>query len=242
MSNENQVSEAANRRELSINVDGTDHRVEHPVVSGRQVLEAAGKLPPDDFIVYWLGTDNVLQDLGLDQTVHLHEQHVERFLTFDNDRSFRFEIDGKREDWGCPNITEETLRKLASVGTDVRVWLEQKDEPDRLISLGESVDLAVPGIEKFYLERVISVEIVNENNGDEFPLKALKHTKLETLITEMYTKLGVPRRGDERLRCEETGEDVFGFAHLTMGQYLEAGHCHCLVWGFVGGTGGASCR
>jgi hypothetical protein len=242
MSNENQVSEAANRHELSINVDGTDHRVEHPVVSGRQVLEAAGKVPPDDFIVYWVGTDNVLQDLGLDQTVHLHDHHVERFLTFDSDRSFRFEIDGKREDWGCPTITEETLRKLAGVDTDVRVWLALKDEPDRLIAPGESVDLSVPGIEKFYLERVISVEIVNENNGDEFRLKALKHTKLETLITEMYTKLGVPRRGDDRLRCEETGEDVFGFAHLTMGQYLEAGHCHCLVWGFVGGTGGASCR
>jgi hypothetical protein len=28
---------------------------------------------------------------------------------------------------------------------------------------------------------------------------------------------------------------------LTIGQYLEAGHCDCLIWCFVGGTGGASC-
>jgi len=242
MGSENQASEDTARSELNINVDGTHIRVDQPVVSGRQVLEVAGKVPPDDFIVYWLSKDNVLQDLGLDHTVHLHEHHVERFLTFDDDRSFRFEIDGKREDWGCPTITEETLLKLASVGADVRVWLEQKDQPHRLIAPGESVDLSMPGIERFYLERLISVEIVNENNGDEFRVKALKQTKLETLITEMYTKLGVPRRADDRLRCEATGEDVFGFAQLTMGQYLEAGHCHCLVWRFVGGTGGASCR
>jgi len=156
------------RHELSIIVDGNEVRVPQVVVSGRAVLEAAGKLPPEDFIVYWLGKDNVLEDLGLDRTVHLHEHRVERFLTFHNDRSFRLQIDEKREDWGCPTITEETLRKLAGADNAFRVWLERKDEPDRLISRGESVDLTEPGIEKFYLERVFSVEIVNEENGVEF--------------------------------------------------------------------------
>jgi hypothetical protein len=242
MGAETQIVDEREPREMRINVDGNDFPVHEPVVSGRQVLEVAGKLPPDDFIVYWLGKDNVLQDLGLDRTVHIHEQHVERFLTFDNDRSYRFEIDGKREDWGCPTITEATLRKLAGVGDDFRVWLERKGEPALLIPRSSSVDLAAPGIERFYAERVYSVEIVNENNGDEFRLEAYKHTKIETIIGEMYTRLGVPRRPDDRLRCEKTGEDVFGFAQLTLGKYLEEGHCHCLVWCFVGGTGGASCR
>jgi len=134
------------------------------------------------------------------------------------------------------------LRKLAGVDDGFRVWLERRDEPDRLIARGESVDLSAPGIERFYLDRMYSVEIVNEENGDEFVLEAAKNTKIETLLTAMYARLGVPRRGDDRLRCEETGEDVFGFAHLTVGQYLEAGHCACLVWCFVGGTGGAVCR
>ncbi len=228
--------------EHQINVDGNTFRVPAPRLSGREVLEVAGKLPPEDFIVYWLGRDNVLQDLGLDGTVHLHEHGVERFITFQSDRSFRFEIDGKREDWGCPIITEETLRKLAGADDHFSVWLERQDAPDRLIARGASVDLAEPGIERFRVERVYSVEIVNEDNGAEFHLEALKGTKLETLITEMYRKLGVPRRGDDRLRCEETGEDVFGFAHLTLGHYLEQGHCPCLVWCFVGGTGGAACQ
>lgn len=230
------------RHELKVIVDGHEVRVPGAVVSGREVLEAAGKLPPDDFIVYWLGRDNVLEDLGLDRTVRLHERGVERFLTFQADRSYRFEIDAKREDWGCPTITEETLRKLAGADGNSRVWLERRDEPDRLIGRGESVDLTAPGIERFYLEPSLSVEIVNEENGAEFRLQAFKDTKLETLIAEMYEHLGVPRRGDDRLRCEETGEDVFGFAGLSLGQYLESGHCRCLVWCFVGGTGGAACR
>jgi hypothetical protein len=242
MGTENQASHEEARHELIIDVDGSNFPVQDPVVSGRQVLETAGKQPPDDFIVYWVGKDNVLQDLGLERTVHLHEHRVARFLTFRSDRSYRFEIEGKREDWGAPTISEETLRKLAGVGIEYRVWLERKDQPGRLIDRGEFVDLEAPGIERFYLERVLSVEVVNENNGDEFRLEGFKQTTLEVLFAQMYVKLGLPRRADDRLRCEETGQDVFGFAHLTLGQYIEAGHCRCLVWLFVGGTGGASCR
>jgi Multiubiquitin len=226
----------------TINVDGHDFPVRMHEATGRNVLEIAGKHPPDDYIVYLLGKDNVLQDLGLDRTVHLHDGKVERFLTFKSDRSFRFEIEGKRQDWGAPSITEETLRKLSGVGEDYRVWLEQKDAPDRLIARREFVDLTLPGTEKFYLEQVLSVEVVNENNGRDFRLEATKKTTLEKLFAEMYVKLGVPHRADDRLRCEETGEDVFAFAHMTLGQYLESGHCRCLVWLFVGGTGGATCR
>ena len=90
------------RLDLSIDVDGSEIRAGH---GGErpEVLEAAGKLPPDDYIVYWLGRDNILEDLGLDRTVHIHERGVERFLTFQADRSFRFEIDGKGGRLGLPD-------------------------------------------------------------------------------------------------------------------------------------------
>lgn len=220
-------------------VDGHDYQAGGPIVSGREVLEIADKRPVDDFIVYWLGRDNVLMDLGLDKTVHLEHQGVQEFFTFQSDRSFRFEIEGKREDWGAPKITEETLRKLAGVGTEFRIWLDRKDGPDRLIERGEVVDLAAPGTERFYMERVITITVVNEEDGHEFQLEGLRHTMVEALIAEMYVKLKVPRRDDDRLRCEQTGGDVFAFASRTLGQYLDEGHCHCLVWLFVGGTGGA---
>jgi hypothetical protein len=227
---------------LVINVNGQDYPVSDPVLNGRQVLETADKRPVDNFIVYWVGKDNVLEDLGLDRTVHLQHDDVERFLTFESDRSYRFELEGKREDWGASAITEETLLKLSGVGREYRIWLERRDEPDRLIERGEVVDLASSGVEKFYTERVISVTVVNEDNGTEFQLEGLKHTKIESLIGEMYKRLRISRRADDRLRCEESGGDVFGFSQLTLGQYIEASHCRCLVWLFAGGTGGASCQ
>jgi len=237
-----EVCNEASGHPLFIDVDGQKFSLHDPVLTGHQILEIADKRPPDDFIVYWLGKDNILKDLGLEATVHLHRDGVERFLTFRNDRSFRFEIDGKREDWGAAMITEETLRMLAGVECNCRIWLELKDEPDRLIARGESVDLTAPGIERFYCERALVVTIVNEDNGVDFELEGFGDTRIEWFIEKMYEKLCVPRRADDRLRCEDGGADVIAFAKLTLKEYLDAGNCRCLVWLFAGGTGGATCR
>ena len=86
------------------------------------------------------------------------------------------------------------------------------------------------------------ITVVNEENGAEFTLEGLGTTKLADLFTAMYVELKLARHANDRLRCEQGGGDVFGFANLTLGEYLEAGHCRCLVWLFAGGTGGASCR
>lgn len=227
---------------LEIDVDGSAYPVERPEVSGREVLEVAGKHPVEEFIVYWLGRDKVLQDLGLERTVHLREHRVAKFYTFEADRSYRFELEGKREDWGAPLITEPTLLKLAGVGADHRVFLREKDTAPRMLARGETVDLTRPGIERFDVERAIVITVVNEENGAEFTLEGLRTTKLADLFTAMYVELKLARHANDRLRCEQGGGDVFGFANLTLGEYLEAGHCRCLVWLFAGGTGGASCR
>jgi hypothetical protein len=235
------ADDAPSDEHLVINVDNKEFRVHDPKLTGRQILEIAGKRSVDDYIVYWLAKNNVLQDLGLEKTVHIHKGTIERFLTFRNDRSYRFEIDGKREDWGAPSINEATLRMLAAVGEDHRIYLELKDQPDRLIERGEFVDLAGSGIERFYSERDFTITIVNEDNGHEFRLHGRGRDTISRMIDEMYKVIGVPRRDDDRLRCEQGGGDVFTFEKLTLAQYVEAGHCKCLVWLFAGGTGGAAC-
>jgi hypothetical protein len=227
---------------LVIVVDDQEFPVRDPVLTGRQVLEIAGKRPADDFIVYWLGKTYVLQDLGLEKAVHIHQHAVERFLTFRSDRSYRFEINGQREDWAAPTINEATLRMLGKVGEDHRVFLERKDEPDHMLDHGEFVDLTAPGIERFYTEQVITITVVNEDNGHEFKLHGRNRDTVAHMIEEMYKRIAVPRRPDDRLRCEEGGNDVFAFANLTLEHYVKAGHCRCLVWLFAGGTGGAACR
>ena len=62
---------AQSRPLFTINIDGRDLTIHDPIVSGRQVLEAAGKRPADEFIVYFLDRGHVLQDLGLERTVDL---------------------------------------------------------------------------------------------------------------------------------------------------------------------------
>ena len=241
MADKTQETERREGHAWTISIDGHEYQTHDPVVSGRQVLDIAGKHPVDDFIVYWLGKDNVLEDLGLDKTVHLAHHGVQKFFVFDSDRSYRFEIEGKREDWARTTISEETLRKIAGVGSEYRVWLEQKDKPAHLIQRGEFVDLTAPGIEKFYLEHIIFVRVENEDSGDHVVLEGLKTTIIESLIDKIYEEFHVQRKNDDRLRCE-TGGDVFGFSKLTLGEYIEAGHCPCMIWLFVSGTGGASCR
>jgi hypothetical protein len=87
----------------------------------------------------------------------------------------------------------------------------------------------------------ITVEIVNEDTGKEFKLPGGHGTPLSTVIAEMYAKMKVERQSDDRLRCESSGEDVFGYADqgLTLGQYFDSGHCPDHVWLFAAGTGGA---
>jgi hypothetical protein len=225
----------------TIIIDGKTYSGRHEDLTGRRVLEIAGRHPIDNYIVLWLGPDHVLEDLGLDEHIHPQQHQIQEFFTFDSDRSYRFDLDGRREEWGAPFITEATLRKLAGAGKDDRIVQEFHGQHDRVLKPGERVDLTGEGIEKFKTERAIIITVVNEDNGKEFQLVGFKETKIATLIERMYTKLGVTRQNDDRLRCEGGG-DVFPFADLTLGAYLEAGHCHCKVWVFVGGTGGAACR
>jgi len=225
----------------SIIVDGKEYAVRHEDITGRRVLELAGRHPIDDYIVLWLGPNNVLEDLGLDQPIHPKHHQVQEFFTFKSDRSYRFDLDDRRQDWGASLITEETVRKLANAGKYDRIVQELHGQPDRVLKPGERVDLAGEGLEKFKVERAITITVVNEDNGKEFPIVGFKKTKISTLIDEVYVKLGVKRQGDDRLRCEGGG-NVFPFANLTLDAYLAGGHCQCLVWVFVGGTGGAACR
>jgi hypothetical protein len=225
-----------------LTINEKHYTTDDPVLTGRQLLEKAGKTPIEEHLVYWLGPNNILEDIGLEETIDLRKPGTENFLTFKSDRSFRFDIDGKREDWGAPLISEGNLLKLASVGPRYRVWLERKSEPDRLLAKGELVDLTGAGVERFYTRPDLDVTVVNEENGDEFVLEGRPETRLETLFSKMYVELGVDRRPDDRLRCESNGSDVFSHAHLTLEQYVKGGYCACLTWLFAGGTGGAGCR
>ena len=85
----------------------------------------------------------------------------------------------------------------------------------------------------------LSVSVYNEDNGLSEDLRAGRGTPIRTVIERMYEKFRLDRQPDDRLRCESTGEDVLAHTDMSLGEYLEAGHCPDLRWTFAGGTGGA---
>lgn len=141
---------------FQIRVAGTDLNfrtisLSDPEPTGRQIIDAAGGRPADEFVVLeWLG-DGSLERLRLDETTDLRRPGAERFIVAKSDRDYRLEIDGKEQEWPEAKITREVL--LALAGQDpaqFSVWQEFKSAPDKEVESGHPADLAEKGVERFY--------------------------------------------------------------------------------------------
>lgn len=129
-----------------------------PVPTGRQIIEATGFGPAEEFLIFAVSHDRRLTEVKLDETVDTRRRGEERFLIFKSDRSWRGLIDGKRFEWGAPAIADHVLKWLARVDPATHVvWLEQRDEPDRLIADDERASLSPAGVERFRTEPLIRV-------------------------------------------------------------------------------------
>ena len=124
--------------------------IDDPVPTGRQVLEKAGLYPTTEYLLFaWL-KDGALEEIRLAETVDLFPRGVERFIAFRSDRFFLFLLNDRRLTWGASTITGRVLKSLARVDVTTHgVWLEQRDEADRLIADDESVSLADETLERF---------------------------------------------------------------------------------------------
>ncbi|MGD8450528.1 MAG: multiubiquitin domain-containing protein [Phycisphaerae bacterium] len=144
----------------TLTMDGQTYQSADPVLTGRQLLELAGRTPVEEHVVLHFGEGRQLEDIDLEETVDLQEPGRERFLTFCADRLFNFELNGQRQPWGADSIAESTLRHIAGVGHHGRVWLERRNQEDLLLQPGQEVSLDRRGLERFYTERVLTI-IVN---------------------------------------------------------------------------------
>lgn len=142
-----------------IRIDKQCYKVYDPVVTGRQLLDEASKRPVDEHLIFQLLHSGQLEEIRLDETVELRKPGIERFLTWQSDRSFRFVIDGRRFEWGAPIVTGMKLKKLAGVDpASYGVWLEMRGAEDRPIADSECVDLCLPGIERFFTGKKTTTE------------------------------------------------------------------------------------
>jgi hypothetical protein len=67
-------------------------------------------------------------------------------------KMYRFFVDGKPYEWAQQYITGTQLRAVAHIEPNVGIFLEEhgQDKPDRQITDTSSINLAEPGVEKFY--------------------------------------------------------------------------------------------
>lgn len=141
---------------FTIKVSGLDLQfrsvtMSDPVPTGRQVIESAGGHPADEHVVLQWLPDNDIEELDLDETTDLRNPGVERFIIARSDRTYRFEIDGRRHEWPASGISREVL--LALSGQDANafsVWQELRNNPDKEVVSGLPANLGTEGTEKFY--------------------------------------------------------------------------------------------
>ena len=164
---------------VRILIDRERHIVKEPTVTGRQLLQLAAKQPVEEHLVYFVAPTGILEDINLEETVDLRKRSVERFLTFRSDRSFRFELDGNRQDWGAPTITGHTLLILARKNPkQFGVWRILDGSDDVRIGTRDFADLSEPGLERFRTAYVLCIE------GRELPWEQ------PTITTEQIAELG----------------------------------------------------
>jgi hypothetical protein len=119
--------------------------------TGRQLLEAAGTHPVIEYLVFHVLKDGLLDEVELEETVDVRAGGPEKFLIFRSDRSFEFELDGRRYPWGAPTITGLALKRLAGVDPlRYGVWQEIPGSDDKKIEDGASAHLTPPGVERFF--------------------------------------------------------------------------------------------
>lgn len=125
--------------------------LDDPLPTGRQIIEAAGNRKAEEHLVFQVIRNGEFEELNLEETTDLRAAKAERFLIFNSSASYRFDIDGKRLEWGHKVISGRVLKRLAGVdAAKFSVWLEVRGDEDRPIADNELVRLNEEGLEHFF--------------------------------------------------------------------------------------------
>ena len=83
------------------------------------------------------------------------------------------------------------------------------------------------------------IQVYNEDaGGPPFNVDGGPGKKVSLVVEDVYAKLNLKPKPDDRLTCLATGEDVRQYGEMHLSEYA-SGKCNELVWTFVRDTGGA---
>lgn len=175
-------------------------RVDDPVPTGRQILQAAEAYPLEEHMIFQVLRHRELEELRLDETTDLRSATVESFLVFRGAASFRFKLEDHVIEWGAPAITGRTLRYLARVDPKpLQVWLESRGKDDRLIEDGESVRLDAEGLERFF---TVSCQTAEDESVDDDGTHANSRQDAPPEITVFVNEKPVKLIGEKHTGAE----------------------------------------
>lgn len=127
--------------------------------TGRQILEAAGVMPINEYSLFQVLRSGQLEAIRLDENTDLREAGSEKFLLFHSDRSFRLELDGAVYDWGTNRVQGRVLKLIAKVDlATYGVWKEIPGKDDLAIGDDQFADLQGAGVESFFTGIVKTTE------------------------------------------------------------------------------------
>jgi Multiubiquitin len=106
--------------------------IEDLAPTGAELAAAAGFRHVQQAAVLHILAKGELVDVRPDETVDLRHGDV-RFIIVESDRIYWFTLNGERFDRPCQIISGGLLRKLGGVPDDQEIYLERRDEPNRLI-------------------------------------------------------------------------------------------------------------
>lgn len=124
--------------------------IDDPIVTGRQILDAAGARPAEDHLVIALLPNGATETLRLDETYDLRGGGAERVVVFKTDGTFFFEVDRQEREWGAAKITGRVIKLLANVDPAKHDLYQEVKGDDPLIRDDGLVDLSGRGRERFY--------------------------------------------------------------------------------------------
>lgn len=126
--------------------------VSDPILTGAQILAAAGVSDRAEHLVYQMLANGLLEEINPEETTDVRAGRAARFVVFKSDRSFRLLVDDRTLDWGASHISGATLRALAArEEPGLVVWQDLRGQADLLVLDEDLVDLGAAGVERFHI-------------------------------------------------------------------------------------------
>ena len=191
-------------------LEGTTHKVDDPIVDGRDIAELTGIRSADDHIVLQvLQPNRATEERRLEEKFALDASNDNVFFVSKADGTSNVVIDGMRVAWFSLPITAQVVRYLAGKNDEFAVFQLLPGQPDKLITVGEEVSLRGDGVEHFRTEKLKTTVTVYLADVP-FEIRAGDYT-----TEDLKQALGVA----ENYVLDLVGEDG-AFIELKPGQHL----------------------